>query len=294
MIVTREDREPLYYSAAQGCAVSRRIHRYTMDLLLDGRVAVVTGGSSGIGLASLERFLSEGCAVAFCARDAARVASVTRDLTERFGERVLGIAGDVTDEAAMLAFAEAVHARFGRADVLVHSAGQSRQQSFSDLSDADWEAELRLKFFGLIRPTRAFLPLLRVSDRAAIVCVAARSAKEPEPKSIATSAARAGTVNLAKSLARDLAPEGIRVNSLLLGVVASGQTERRWRARVAAGETLTLDEHHAELARDRGIPIGRIGTPTEIAAAVAFFASPLSGYTTGSSIEISGGIGRAI
>lgn len=264
-----------------------------MNLELAGRVAVVTGGTSGIGLSTVRRLLDEGASVAFCARNATRVDAVTRELAETAGERVLGFTADVLDAAAMEAFRTAVDGRFGATDVLVHNAGRSRLAAFSEVDDAAWSEELELKFFGLLRPTRAFLPLLRKSDAASMVYVSSLLAKQPETHVVSTGAARAGTLNLAKAMSVEFAP-GIRVNSILLGVVDSGQWDARLAARRAKGETIDRDAYVAELARERGIPLGRVGRPEEIAAAVAFLASPVCGYMTGAVIEIAGGIGRYV
>lgn len=259
-----------------------------MNLELAGRVAVVTGGTSGIGWCAVRRFLDEGASVAFCARDRARVAAVAAEFGQTAGERVFGAVADVLDAAALDAFAAEAEQRFGRADVLVHNAGKSRMAPLDATDDAAWTEELELKFFGLLRPTRAFLPLLRKSDAASMVYVSSLLAKQPETRLIATSSARAGALNLAKSFSFEFAP-AIRVNSILLGVIDTGLWESRLAARRAKGDPIERDAYIAELARDRAIPLGRIGRPEEVAATVAFLASPLCGYMTGAVIEISGG-----
>lgn len=264
-----------------------------MNLELAGRVAVVTGGTSGIGRSTVERLLEEGASVAFCARDRARVEAVAAELEERYGGRVLGFTGDVLDAAAMERFRAGVEARFGAADVLVHNAGRSRLGAFADVDDAAWTEELELKFFGLLRPTRAFEPLLRRSDAASMVYVSSLLAKQPETYIVSTGAARAGTLNLAKAMAVEFAP-AIRVNTILLGVVDTGQWDKRYAARRAAGDPIARDAYIAELARERGIPVGRIGRPEEISAAIAFLASPVCGYLTGAALEIDGGISRYV
>jgi NAD(P)-dependent dehydrogenase (short-subunit alcohol dehydrogenase family) len=264
-----------------------------VDLLLGGRIAVVTGGTSGIGRATVERLLDEGAAVAFCARDAARVAAVASELARTHGERVLGAVADILDERAVAAFAAQVGQRFGRIDVLVHNAGKSRMAPLDALSDDDWTEELALKFFGLLRPTRAMLPLLRASDAASMVYVSSLLAKQPETRLVSTSAARAGALNLAKSFSQEFAPQ-IRVNTILLGVIDTGQWERRWHERVAAAGPIERDAYLVELARERAIPLERIGRADEVAAAIAFLASPLSGFTTGATLEISGGYSRYV
>lgn len=265
-----------------------------MDLGLTGRVAVVTGATSGIGLATARRFLGEGAAVAFCARDGGRVDEVAESLRREFGDRVLGVAANIVDAAAIDAFRDRVASRFGRVDVLVHNAGASLMAPFDATDDAAWEAELELKYFGFIRPTRAFTALLAASQTGNIVYISSLLARQPETRLAATSAARAGTLNLVKTLSFDLAAKGVRLNTLLLGVIDSGQWERRYRERVARGESLTRERYREELAAERGIPLGRVGTPEEVAAAIAFLASPLSAFTTGAVLEISGGFSKFV
>jgi NAD(P)-dependent dehydrogenase (short-subunit alcohol dehydrogenase family) len=261
--------------------------------MLGGRVAVVTGGTAGIGRATVDRLLDEGASVAFCARDAERVAAVAQELAGTYGEHVLGVVADVLDADAMTAFAVRTAAQFGRVDVLVHNAGKSRMAALDALDDDEWSDELALKFFGLLRPTRAFLPLLRASDAASMVYVSSLLAKQPEPRLIATSAARAGALNLAKSFSLEFAPQ-IRVNAIVLGVIDTGQWERRWHDRVATVGPIERDAYLVELARERAIPLERIGRADEVAAAIAFLASPLSGFTTGATLEISGGYSRYV
>jgi NAD(P)-dependent dehydrogenase (short-subunit alcohol dehydrogenase family) len=264
-----------------------------VDLLLGGRTVAVTGGTSGIGREAVERFLAEGASVAFCARDAARVTQVERELGATYGNRVCGVAGDVLDDAAMQAFAAAAGERFGGVDTVVHNAGKSRMASLAALGDDDWTDELALKFFGLLRPTRAFLPLLRASNAASMVYVSSLLAKQPETRLVSTSAARAGALNLAKSMSQEYAPQ-VRVNTILLGVIDTGQWERRYQERVAASGPIERDAYLRELASERAIPLGRIGRADEVAAAIAFLASPLSGFTSGAVLEISGGYSRYV
>ncbi len=263
----------------------------TLSFGLEDRVAVVTGGSSGIGLATARILLAAGARVAICGRDAARLDAASSALAAEAGaDRLLAQRCDVLDAGEVERFAGAVAARFGAADILINNAGQGRVSTFADTTDEAWREELELKFFGVIRPTRAFLPQLERSNAAAIVCVNSLLARQPEPHMVATSAARAGLLNLVRSLATELAPRGVRVNGILIGLVESGQWRRRYQTQAAPGET--WEAWTAALAHGKHIPLGRLGRPDEAAYAMVFLASPLASYTTGSFIDVSGGHSR--
>lgn len=262
-----------------------------MDLGLKNSVAVVTGGSSGIGLATAKYLLADGARVAICGRDASRLAAARQKLGAP-ADALLTASCNVLDAGAVNNFAQKVAQWSGsRVDLLVNNAGQGRISTFAGTDDAQWREELDLKFFSQILPIRAFLPFLQESDRPAIVAVNSLLSMQPEPHMVCTSAARAGVQNLLKSLATEFAPH-IRVNSVLLGLVDSGQWQRRFEARKDPAQSRT--EWMRQLADDKKIPLGRLGDPDEPARAVVFLGSPAASYITGASLEISGGVSRYI
>lgn len=264
-----------------------------MDLGLEGKVAVVTGGSSGIGLATARTFLEEGAGVAICARGQERLSAAAKTLTADFGERLISSPCDVLSPEQVEGFVEKILERFGSADILVNNAGGGRVSTFADTTDEAWREELDKKFFGIIHVTRRLLSALQRSPAPRVVNVNAVLSRQPEAHMVATSAARSGALNLSKSMAREFAPMGILVNSVILGLIESDQWHGRYEGEgheSGLSESAWLDR----TAREKGVPLGRFGKPGEVAASIAFLCSEHAGYITGATLEISGGVGRFV
>ncbi|WP_067465935.1 SDR family oxidoreductase [Actinomadura macra] len=261
-----------------------------MDLGLNGRAVVVTGASSGIGLATARMLLAEGAAVAACARDGDRLRAALAPYAEAGPGRLHAASCDVTRAEQVEEFvAASAGALGGRIDGLVCNAGRSLMAPLDETTDDQIRAEFELKIFGTLHAVRAARPHLADSADASIVVVNAILARQPEARLAVTSSARAALLNLTRTLAGTLGPQGTRVNSVLLGLIDTGQWRRRHRA--AAGG-LGYKEWTRELAADRGIPLGRLGRPEEVAFPIVSLLSPLSGYTTGATLDIGGGIAR--
>lgn len=264
-----------------------------MKLGFEDRVCVVTGGTSGIGLQAARLLLADGARVAICGRDQGRLHEALAVLgSSARADRLFGATCDVRDRAAVDHFAARVATWSGvRLDLLVNNAGQGRVSTFAETSDDAWRDELDLKYFSQINPIRAFKPLLDQGTQPAIVIVNSLLSIQPEPHMVATSAARAGVQNLAKSLATEFAPR-IRVNSILLGLIDSGQWQRRFEVR--GDKAQSREQWFSDLAAKKGIPLGRLGYAEEAARAIVFLGSPAASYITGASLEVSGGVSRHI
>ncbi|MHA7880087.1 MAG: SDR family oxidoreductase [Saccharospirillum sp.] len=262
-----------------------------MSFMIEDRVAVVTGGSSGIGLAAVRVLLENGARVAYCGRNEARLLETKVALLTEFPDAdVLAVPCDVLDADSCQAFADQAMAHFGQVDMVIANAGQGFMSRYDDTPREAWLSEANLKLFGVINPLDAFRAALRQSDIGSLTCVNSLLSLQPETYMIATSAARAALLNMTHSLAHELIDEGIRVNSILLGIVESGQWRRRYEQR--EDKSLSWDAWIRQLAIDKGIPMKRFGKPEEPARALVFLASPMASYTTGVALDVSGGNNR--
>jgi NAD(P)-dependent dehydrogenase (short-subunit alcohol dehydrogenase family) len=259
-----------------------------VDLGLEASVVLVTGGTDGLGAALARRLVEERARVAVCGRNVARVESVGDELTALGGD-VLAVSADVTHPEEVEAFVAAAVSRWGRIDGLVNNAGQSAALPISDITDEAWTADLDLKVLGATRLVRSALPWLKESPHGAIVNTLAISARTPPGNSLPSSASRAAGLALTKALSKELGPEGIRVNAVLIGLLESGQ----WR-RLAQNTGQTEEQVLANLAAGADIPLGRVGRSGEFADLAAYLLSPRASYVTGSAVNLDGGLSPAL
>ncbi|HEX6243500.1 MAG TPA: SDR family NAD(P)-dependent oxidoreductase, partial [Polyangiales bacterium] len=200
-----------------------------MDLGLRGKVAIITGGSDGIGKASAQVLAAEGAQLALCARRLEPLAAVARAIEQKSGVTVLASAADVTQPADVERFVGEVGARFGRIDILINNAGTANAKPFESVDDALWSADLDLKLHAAIRSIRAALPLLK-REGGRIINITTPAGKHPGGGSLPTSVSRAAGIALTKALSKDLAQYGILVNTVCVGSIKSGQQERAAQA----------------------------------------------------------------
>lgn len=262
-----------------------------MDLGLRGRTYVVTGAGNGIGLATATMLLAEGANVGVCARDGARLDAVFQRMPDSAEARSLRMACDVTDAAEVERFIDAVAAQFGGIDGVVNNAGQALMRSIFEATNAEWEEQMRLKLFSVLNTIRPARTWLCKSPVGAVVNVNAIVARQPEPMLAVSGAARAALLNLSATLAAELGTDGVRVNSVCLGLIDTGQWRRRYEA---LNTPQSYEAWSADLASDRGIKLGRFGTADEVAFAIVGLLSPRSSYITGASLDIGGGVSRYV
>lgn len=254
-----------------------------MDLELEGRVFLVTGGSRGIGRAIVSRLLAEGARVAACARSGDDLAKLQRASASR---HLMTASVDVCDAPAMSEFVLSVADRFGRLDGLVANAGAGRGGRVFETSDKDWVDQISMKILSVTNLVQPALPHLQRSDAGRVVVMNGITAKTPEPAMAAVSAARAAVANLTLTLASALAPDAICVNAINIGAI---DTDRQLARFKQAGTDLSYEDWSKQEAARRHISFGRFGQPEEVAPIVALCLSPLSSYMTGASIDVHGG-----
>ncbi len=255
-----------------------------MEIRLDGRTAMITGGSKGLGLAMATRFAASGADVAILARRPDALAEARAVIAATARGRVETVSCDVSKaDDVQHAFAT-VMARLGRIDIVVNNAGTSRMAPFEETTDTIWQEDLDLKLFAAIRLTRLVWPQLRERRWGRVINVLNTGAKAPRGGGAPTMVSRAAGMALTKVLAGEGAPHGILVNALLVGVIVTDQIRRRHRE---SGGNIPLDEFIAKAGAN--VPLGRMGTAQEFANIACFLASDAAGYITGTAINVDGG-----
>jgi 3-oxoacyl-[acyl-carrier protein] reductase len=256
-----------------------------MDLGLEGKVALVSGASRGIGRAIALELAREGCSVAIAARGEPDHRRTEGELREIAGDRVLAVAADLATAAGCERFVAAGIERFGRADILVANTGGSRGDPGYGAPEADWETVFDLNFRAAVRLAREVVPHMQRVGGGRIVNVSSIFGRE-WGGAVSYNAAKAALIAFTKSLARELVKDGILVNSVAPGSILhpGGSWDRRRRENPAAIE---------EFVR-RELPSGRFGTPEEIAAVVVFLASARASLVAGACINVDGGQSRSL
>jgi len=260
-----------------------------MEYGLQGKVALITGGSKGIGLATAIALSREGAKVAICARDESNLQEAAARIRATTSGDVFFVAADVRSEEDCRRAVEQTVQQFGRLDILVNNAGTSAAAAFEQVSAEVWQQDLDLKLFGAIHCSRYAIPHMRAAGGGSIVNITTSAAKTPGANSLPTSVSRAAGQALTNAMSKDLAADQIRVNTVCIGLIRSDQIEKMWQ-RVAPQLSWEEFAH----APQHDIPLGRIGNPEEAANVITFLCSDAASYVTGTAVNIDGGKGAAL
>jgi 3-oxoacyl-[acyl-carrier protein] reductase len=257
-----------------------------MDLGLSGKIAIVTGGSEGIGRAAAQRLSVEGAKVAIVARTRADLERTAAEISTATGHEVIGIATDMRDEEAVRAMVAQVVERFGGVDILINNAGTSIARKFADMTNELLDEDFGLKVKGAIYATRHAYPYLKIGG-GAICNTTTPGGKVARAGSQPTSLSRAAGISLTKAWAHEFAADGIRVNTVCVGLFKSRQHTRRWEAQHAKDADHSLEDYWAGISG--AVPLGRVGEAQEAGDVIAFLCSERASYVTGTAVNVDGG-----
>lgn len=263
-----------------------------MDLGLEGSVAVVTGGTKGMGRAIAEAFADDGARVAVLARGSEAIEDTLAELRRRGSPDTLGICVDLTEPDAITAAFSEIGERWGEVNSLVNTIGPG-DGYFETMEDTDWDAAFQLGLMAAVRCTKASLPLLRAAEWARIVNFAAHSIQRQNPRIVAYTASKAALASVSKNLAKSLAGDGILVNTISPGTIVTASFTEALHPFLAADgldssnpvDVMTWIENNFHQPAD----LGRAGVPDEIASITVYLASRRNGYVTGANVNVDGG-----
>ena len=260
-----------------------------MDLQLTGKVAVITGGSKGIGFQTALTFAEEGANVVICARGEKQLQVAKTHILANAGVEVVTVQADVSKQKDCQKIIETAIKHFGQIDMLINNAGTAAAFHFEQVTTEGWQHDLDLKVFGAIHMTKLALPYLRQSTAGSVVNVTAIGGKNPGANSMPTSISRAAGLALTKAMSKDVGADNIRVNAVCIGLIRSDQIEKRW-------QSIAPESTWEEFSRQEGasIPLGRVGEAQEAANVIVFLSSQAASYITGTAVNIDGGTAASL
>ena len=260
-----------------------------MDMGLEGKVAIITGGSDGIGKAAALSMAKEGANVVIVARRQEVLDQAVQEIKTATEGSVIPLALDITTDGASQKMIKTAVDSFGRVDIIVNNAGSSMAKPFESVSHEDWQSDFELKVWAAVRLMQDSIGEMRKVGGGRIINVTNLGGRTPGPASMPTSISRAAGIAITKGLSKDLAKENILVTTVCIGLVKSGQHQRRYDARLEKEPSLSLDTFYDELALGRNVPIGRVAEPDEAGDVIAFLASERASYLTGIAVNLDGG-----
>jgi NAD(P)-dependent dehydrogenase (short-subunit alcohol dehydrogenase family) len=258
-----------------------------MDLELKGKVAAVTGGSVGIGLALARGLAAEGVQLALCARNEERLFAEVKAIKASTSVKAIGIAADVTHPDDIGRFAAAIDQEFGGVDILVNNAGTGSSETIMDASDERWQYYWDLHVMAAVRMSRALAPVMRRRGGGVILNIASICASQPLGYEPIYNTTKAALVMFSKCLANELIASNIRVNAINPGLILTPDWKKT-AAVLTQGTETTPDQYLEKLAKEY-TPIGRFATPEELADFLVFMCSPRASYCVGSTYYVDGG-----
>ena len=262
-----------------------------MDLGLKDKVALVAAGSRGLGRAVAEELAAEGASLVLCARDAGTLAETTAAIADQTGAHVLGVPADVTDAAQVKHLVASGIDRFGRVDILVTNAGGPPAGRFDQLTHEQWEQAARLTLYSAVHLAREVLPGMKARRWGRILNITSIAVKQPVENLLLSNSLRAAVTGFARTLANEVAAEGITVNNILPGYT---RTERLVDLARMMAEKQGISASEFSGKWEAEIPMRRLGEPREFAALAAFLVSERASYITGTSIQVDGGWIRSL
>jgi 3-oxoacyl-[acyl-carrier protein] reductase len=262
-----------------------------LDLGLTGRVAIVAAASKGLGRSVAEELAREGANVAICSRTSATLAEAAAHIHKSTGREVFHQALDVADSAAVAAFVAAVEDRFGRLDICVTNSGGPPSNSFRNTQPEDWRAAIDQLLMSTVNFAREVLPRMQKNRWGRLITITSSAVKQPVQGLLLSNSIRAAVTGLARTLANEYAADGITVNNVCPGFT---RTARLDNLAASISERSGAKPEEVFAGWEREIPAGRVGTPEEFAAVVAFLASERASYVNGTSIAVDGGLVRSL
>lgn len=258
-----------------------------MDLGLKGKVAAITGGSVGIGLAVARGLAAEGVNLALCARQEERVVSVAKEIEQEYGVRAMGVQADVSRPEDLDRFVVEIEREYGGADILINNAGTGSNETILEASDEKWQHYWDLHVMAAVRLSRALAPLMQARGGGVILNNASICATQPLGYEPIYNVTKAALVMFSKCLANELIPLNIRVNAVNPGLVLTPDWVKTARSLTQDTEQ-TWEEYLDRIAKDNA-PIGRFASPEEVADVFVFLCSSRASYCVGSTYYIDGG-----
>jgi len=262
-----------------------------MDLGITGKTAIVAAASKGLGKAAALGLAKEGANLAICARGEDNLLETAEELSSITSARVLPIVADMTNPDDIQKLVAAAAAEFGRIDILVTNAGGPPSGLFSDFGDEDWQGAVTLNLLSTIRLCRTVIPHMRKVGGGSIVNIVSIVAKQPIEGMILSNSIRAAVIGLAKTLSNELAGDNILVNSICPGWILTDRMSSIVRHH-AESQGTSYESTLANITAD--IPLGRCGTPEEVASLIVFLASERASYMTGTTIQVDGGLFKSL